>query len=359
MPEIEVCLASDRRRYPIRIESGLLDRLGEAIAPLAPSQIALITDETVGALYLERARASLGEEPLEIVVPAGEESKSADRLQEIIDALLDANVDRDSLVIALGGGVVGDLAGLAASLTLRGLRLAMVPTTLLAQVDSSVGGKTAINHPQGKNLIGTFHQPSIVLIDPATLATLPPRERASGLAEVVKTGLIRSRGLVEQLESTFESLLEPEGLAAATEIILDCCRIKAKIVEDDEREGGLRRILNFGHTFGHALEAATDYRLLRHGEAVALGMRAALDLSVERTGLPEDEARRARTLIDRIPVAPLEGPLDRERLRAAVARDKKSVAGQVRAVVLESIGRARDEPVEIDRIVEGLLRLAK
>jgi 3-dehydroquinate synthase len=355
--EIEVRLPAAERAYPIRIEAGLLDRLGESIAPLAPSRIALITDRTVAALYLPRARASLGGDPLEIVVPAGEESKSAAQLHEVLDILLGANLDRDALVVALGGGVVGDLAGFAAAVALRGLRLAIVPTTLLAQVDSSVGGKTAINHPHGKNLIGAFHQPSIVLIDPTTLRTLPPRERASGLAEVVKTGLIRRRSLVERLESEIDRLLEPDGFAGATDILVDCCRIKAEVVRHDERESGLRRILNFGHTFGHALEAATDYRHWRHGEAVALGMRAALDLSVERAGLPPDEAARGRALIERIPTPPLDRPLDPDRLRAAVARDKKAAGGRIRAVVLESLGKARDEPVEIDRIVEGALSI--
>ncbi|MBI4617460.1 MAG: 3-dehydroquinate synthase [Planctomycetes bacterium] len=358
MPSFEVRIPGVTRSYRVAVERGLIDRAGPEIQALSPGPVAVVTDENVARLHLGRLRASLPEPPrVEVVLPPGERTKSLERAAEVVDSLVDAGLDRGTVLVALGGGVVGDLAGFAASLYLRGIRWVMVPTTLLAQVDSSVGGKVGVNLPRGKNLLGAFHQPSLVLADPAALETLPDRELAAGMAEVVKTALIGSRLLFERLQAEIGRLLSPGGAAGAAEVVLECCQIKARVVEADERESGLRRILNFGHTLGHAIEAATGFSAFRHGEAVALGMRAALVLSRDRGGLPPGDFVRALELVHRIPVPDFPIPRDRDLLAEMIRRDKKVEAGTVQAVVLEGIGRAKTVQVPVEAIVEGMLSL--
>jgi 3-dehydroquinate synthase len=251
-----------------------------------------------------------------------------------------ARLGRDSLLIALGGGVIGDLAGFAAAIYQRGIAYLQVPTTLLAQVDSSVGGKTAIDHPQGKNLIGAFHQPCAVIADVATLDTLPDRELRAGLAEVIKYGFALDLPLVEWLEGNVERILKRER-AALTHAVKRCCELKARVVAADEREAGERALLNFGHTFGHAIEAGTGYGAWLHGEAIAAGMVMAAELSVLMGHLKKTEVARVRTLLERAGL-PVKGPaLAPERLMELMALDKKSAKGKTRFIVLESVGRAR------------------
>ena len=352
--DLEVHIPGAETRYPLRFGNGLLDSLGAAVGALRPTGVALVTDENVARHHLERARASFDRPPaLEVVLPPGEETKTLPAAARLLDRLVESSFDRRAVVVALGGGVVGDLAGFAAATYLRGVRIVMVPTTLLAQVDSSVGGKVGVDHPLGKNLIGAFHQPALVLVDSAVLETLPLRERSAGMAEVVKYGLIASVPLFETLER------EVDRWPPSIEVVAECCRIKARIVALDEKESGPRRVLNFGHTFAHAIEAATAYSVYRHGEAVALGMRAALDLSIEIGGLARQEAVRARALVERLELPDLPLPTDRDRLAAAVRRDKKAEGGRVHAVVLEAIGRAATREVEVERIVEGVRSLSQ
>jgi len=330
------------RGYPIHIGAGLIDR-AELFAPIVSGRTAaIVTNDVVAPLYaerLERALASAGSRTLRIVLRDGEAFKTWESLNAIYDALLASQADRRTVLVALGGGVVGDLAGFAAATYQRGIAHLQVPTTLLAQVDSSVGGKTAINHPLGKNMIGAFHQPGAVIADTATLATLPPREFAAGLAEVVKYGAIRDRDFLAWIEANAERLhaRDPEALAHA---ILCSCEIKAAIVAEDEREAGVRALLNFGHTFGHAIETGAGYGAWLHGEAVAAGMVMAAELSSVMGHLKKTEVSRVRDLLRRAGL-PIKGPaLAPERLMELMALDKKAAKGKTRFVLLESIGRA-------------------
>jgi 3-dehydroquinate synthase len=274
-------VALGERSYPIHVGGGLLDR-ADLIAPfLVHKKVAVVTNPTVAPLYLERVAGVLANEGVEVVriiVPDGEEHKDWRTLNGIFDALLEQRCARDTTLIALGGGVIGDLAGFAAATYQRGVPFVQMPTTLLAQVDSSVGGKTAINHPLGKNMIGAFHQPQLVVADMRTLETLPERELRSGLAEVIKHGLIRDAAFFGWIEAHLDRLLgrDPDALEHA---VVRSIAIKAEIVGRDEREGGLRALLNFGHTFGHAIETGLGYGAWLHGEAVAAGMVMAADLS--------------------------------------------------------------------------------
>ncbi len=349
---VEVPLGA--RSYEIRIAAGLLADPAAAIGDLlARSRLALVADAGVFALHgkalCERLSAA-GIEVMLHLVPAGDASKSFGELERLVHFLLDAGIARDDVVLAFGGGMVGDLAGLGASLVRRGVALVQIPTTLLAQVDSSVGGKTAINMPQGKNLVGTFHQPRRVLIDPGLLASLPPRERRAGIAEVVKYGLISRPDFFAWLEDRIEALdgLEEGALSRAIAV---SCETKAGIVAADEREDGDRRaLLNLGHTFAHALEAATGYdsaRLL-HGEAVAFGLVLAGDLSERlghaRTGF----ARRIADLLARVDLARTDTltevfgtlPPRAERLLALMGQDKKIRRGRLRFVLMRGIGES-------------------
>jgi 3-dehydroquinate synthase len=334
-------VALGRRSYPIHIGTGLIGsaRLYQPHV-VGGGGVAIITNEVVAPLYLSKVSEALaGARVTEIVLPDGEQTKNWQTLNRVFDALLEARCGRDTLIVALGGGVIGDLAGFAAAVYQRGVAFVQVPTTLLAQVDSSVGGKTAINHALGKNMIGAFHQPRAVISDVATLDTLPDRELRSGLAEVIKHGLALDAALFEWLESDIEKILkkDPKALAHA---VRRSCELKARIVAADERESGARALLNFGHTFGHAIEAATGYGTWLHGEAVAAGMVMAAELSALMGHLKKTEVSRVRDLLKRAGL-PVAGPaLAPERLVELMALDKKAAKGRTRFVVLESIGRA-------------------
>jgi len=330
-----------KRSYPIHIGAGLLAR-GELYAPhLGGGAVAVVTNDVVAPLYLAKLRPALGGARLtEIVVPDGERAKGWETLRGVIDQMVAARLGRDSLVVALGGGVIGDLAGFAAAIYQRGIAFLQVPTTLLAQVDSSVGGKTAIDHAQGKNLIGAFHQPCAVIADVGALDTLPERELRAGLAEVIKYGLALDPAFVEWLERNVEKVLKRER-ETLIHAVKRCCELKARVVAADEREAGERALLNFGHTFGHAIEAATGYGAWLHGEAIAAGMVMASELSALMGDLKKTEVARVRDLLKRAGL-PVAGPaLAPERLMELMALDKKAAKGKTRFVLLDSIGRAR------------------
>jgi 3-dehydroquinate synthase len=333
-------VALDERSYPIHIGAGLLERAELYRPHLAGGSAAVVTNEVVGPLYLPRLRQALRDaRVVEIVVPDGERAKSWHTLERVFDALLEARCGRDTLLVALGGGVVGDLAGFAAAVYQRGMPFVQVPTTLLAQVDSAVGGKTAINHARGKNMIGAFHQPLAVVSDVTALDTLPERELRAGVAEVIKHGLALDAAFVQWLEGNVERLLQRDREALA-HAVRRSCELKARIVAEDEREAGARALLNFGHTFGHAIEAATGYGTWLHGEAVAAGMVMAAELSALMGHLKKTDVSRVRELLGRAQL-PVAGPqLAAERLVEAMALDKKAAKGKTRFVILESIGRA-------------------
>jgi 3-dehydroquinate synthase len=304
--------------------------------------VAIVTNVTVANLYLNKlagALAAVGADVLKVIVPDGEAFKNLETLNRIYDALLEHRCERGTTVIALGGGVIGDLAGFAAATYLRGVPYVQVPTTLLAQVDSSVGGKTAINHPLGKNMIGAFYQPRLVLSDISTLSTLPERELAAGLAEVIKYGLIMDAHFFAWLEANMDALRrrEPEALAYAVQ---RCCECKAQIVAKDERESGQRALLNLGHTFGHAIETGLSFGNWLHGEAVAAGTVLAARLS-ERMGMigPED-VKRIVGLFTRAGLPTQAPALGSERYLELMGHDKKVQDGRIRLVLLEAIGRA-------------------
>lgn len=345
--------------HPVHVGAGLLERLGELAqeAGIAPGRSAVVTDANVARLYLERALGSLraaGFDPVAIELPAGEASKSLAMLERVYDRLVEAQLDRSSAIFALGGGVVGDLAGFAAATYLRGVALVQVPTTVLAQVDSALGGKTGVNHRQAKNLIGAFYQPRLVVADVALLATLPEREFREGLAEVIKYGAIMDAPMIAELEGAIEPILRREP--AALEAIVDrSLRHKAAIVARDERESGLRAILNFGHTIGHALEASSGYGRFLHGEAVAIGMAAAARLSRAYAGLRAEEAARLAALIEAagLPIALPQGWLSKDFTRA-LKLDKKRTGGAVEFVLICRLGRALTRPLEFDEILSQL-----
>ncbi len=290
-----------------------------------------------------------GGEP--ILLPDGERYKNLQSVARVYDALIRAGADRGSSIVAVGGGVIGDTAGFAAATFLRGIRLAHVPTTLLAQVDSSIGGKVGVNHALGKNLIGAFHQPALVAIDPLMLKTLPRREFRSGLYEVVKYGMIASRGLFDRIAVHTKGIFarDPDVLIPA---IVESCRIKAEVVSADEREGGPRRTLNFGHTIGHALEVVTKYRRFRHGEAIALGMLAAADLGVARGALAERERQALAQLIAQLGPLPSLAKLTIGEVLEAIRRDKKVVNGRLHFVLAIEVGAT----VTVDDVTEDELR---
>ncbi len=329
------------RRYPIYIGAGLLGR-GELLAPHIPGrQVLVVSNETVAPLYLERLSAALtGFRQHNVILPDGEQFKTLDILNRIFDALLQNRCDRDITLIALGGGVVGDITGFAAASYQRGVNFIQVPTTLLAQVDSSVGGKTGVNHPLGKNMIGAFYQPRCVIADTTTLDTLPDRELSAGLAEVIKYGLIRDAAFFAWLESNLDALLarNPDVLAYAIE---RSCRNKAEVVVADERESGQRALLNFGHTFGHAIETGMGYGAWLHGEAVATGMCMAAHLSQRLGWIGSADVARIDTLIARaqLPTQP-PAELDTARFLDLMAVDKKVKDGRVRLVLLKGIGES-------------------
>jgi 3-dehydroquinate synthase len=337
------------RSYDVVIGPGLLAEAGARIAATLPGRkLAVVTDSNVAPLHLAALRDSLigaGIEAAEIVVPAGETSKSFAELQRVTEAVLEARLERGDAVVALGGGVVGDLAGFAAAVARRGMQFVQAPTTLLAQVDSSVGGKTGINARQGKNLVGAFHQPALVLADTSTLDTLPRRDFAAGYAEVVKYGLIGDAAFFAWLEANREAVFA--GGAARIQAIAESCRAKARTVAADEREAGERALLNLGHTFGHALEAACgfDAKRLVHGEAVAIGMVMAHDFSVAQGLAAAAEAARVRRhLRDAglpVSLADIPGPpIGADDLMRHMAQDKKVKRGRLTFILTRGIGRA-------------------
>lgn len=324
------------RSYDIVIGSGLLGAGFDLAAHLGGPDCLIVSNATVAPLYLDALRQKLSSHNVsELILPDGESHKTLASASSVIDALVQAQAGRDTTVIALGGGVVGDIAGFAAASYMRGVDFIQVPTTLLAQVDSSVGGKTGVNHAGGKNLIGAFHQPRLVLIDTDTLATLPARELHAGLAEVIKHGVIADAGYFAWLETNMGALLDGDT-ALLVEAIQRSCEIKAAIVAEDEREHGRRALLNFGHTFAHAIENLLGYGEWLHGEAVAAGMVMAAALSE----LPAAEQQRLEALLSAagLPVAP--PPVGAARMVDAMALDKKVCSGQLRFVLLRAIGAA-------------------
>jgi 3-dehydroquinate synthase len=329
------------RSYPIYIGSGLLNQADPLKKHIAGSRIAIVTNETVAPLYIAKLRAHLGAlQPVEVILPDGEHHKTLEVLNRVFDALLAARCDRRTTLIALGGGVIGDMAGFAAASYQRGVPFIQIPTTLLSQVDSSVGGKTGVNHPLGKNMIGAFYQPRAVIIDTDTLATLPDREFSAGLAEMIKYGLIRDPEFFNWLEANLDKLLarDAEALAFA---IHRSCRNKAEVVAADERESGVRVILNLGHTFGHAIETGLGYGKWLHGEAIAAGMAMAADLSRRLGWLTAADTARIEKLIRRARL-PVRAPasLSPARLLDLMAVDKKVQDGRLRLVLLKRLGEA-------------------
>lgn len=329
------------RSYPIFIGQDLIDEPDLLLPYVVGSQVMVVSNETVAPLYLERVRQHFGgHRYAEVILPDGEEYKTLDVLQRIFTALLEARFDRRCTLVALGGGVVGDMTGFAAAVYQRGVAFIQIPTTLLAQVDSSVGGKTGVNHPLGKNMIGAFHQPRCVVADTNTLNTLEPRQLSAGLAEVIKYGLIRDSAFFDWLEVSMPSLMARDPLALA-EAIEVSCRNKAEVVAADEREAGVRALLNLGHTFGHAIETGMGYGAWLHGEAVGAGMAMAGDLSQRMDWLSSVDLDRVVTLLTQaaLPVvAPAE--LSTERFQALMSVDKKVIDGTLRLVLLRAIGEA-------------------
>lgn len=343
MHKVVVKLGS--RSYPIGIGSGILDRLGEQMVPFGFSpKVGVVSNPTVFKLYGERVLQSLrnaGFDPFPLLIPDGEKFKNLKSVETLLTRLLEERLDRKSCLVALGGGVIGDITGFVASLYMRGISFVQAPTTLLAQVDSSVGGKTGVNHPLGKNMIGAFHQPRLVWIDTATLRTLPQRELLCGIAEVIKYGIIWDESFFAFLEQHREALLglDPAVLA---QVVKTSCSIKAQVVAKDEREGGLRAILNYGHTVGHAIETETEYKQFLHGEAVAIGMVIAAELAQRLKLIDKVSVQKIRTLVGAYGL-PVDIPagLDAERLCMHMKIDKKAESGKVTFVLPERIGAVR------------------
>ena len=340
-------------RSRVRIEPGSLDALGAFVRRVSGAgRVAVVSDVQVAALYGERAVRSLRRARVAaelVALPRGERTKRASQVAKLWDVLAELGLSRTDAVVALGGGVIGDIAGFAASTWLRGIDWIGVPTTVLAQVDSSVGGKTGIDVPAGKNLVGAFHQPVGVLVDPQTLSTLPSRERRAGLAEVVKAGMACDAPLFRWLEPRIDALHagDPYTLLGA---VMRSIRVKAKVVQRDEREGGARTALNYGHTAGHAIEAALGYRRLRHGEAVAIGMRIASALSVREAKLSERSRERLLAMLDALKLPKRMPPLALQDVLEAMKLDKKRARDGIRWVLTPRVGHA-----SVPRLISGRL----
>lgn len=333
-----------QQSYEIAIAPGSLDRLGEQMTSLQlGKKVLLVSNPTIFKHYGERATASLtaaGFKVASCILPAGERYKNLNSIQKLYDTALENRLERSSTIVALGGGVIGDMAGFAAATWLRGINVVQVPTTLLAMVDSAIGGKTGVNHPQGKNLIGAFHQPRLVLIDPDVLKTLPMREFRAGMAEVIKYGVIWDAELFAQMEASKHlnqlRYVKPELIDA---ILTRSCQAKADVVGKDEKEAGLRAILNYGHTIGHAVESLTGYRVVNHGEAVGIGMVAAGQIAVELGMWQKEDTERQNALIQKAGLpTQLPSGLDIEAIVDALQLDKKVKAGKVRFVLPTQIG---------------------
>ena len=330
------------RAYPIHIGSNIIAQADLILPHLKRKQVAIVTNTTVAPLYLQKLAQPLrdaGVTVIEIILPDGEAYKNSDTLNLIYDALLKNRCERSTTLIALGGGVIGDLTGYAAATYLRGVPFIQIPTTLLSQVDSSVGGKTGINHPLGKNMIGAFYQPKVVLADIETLKTLPPREFSAGVAEVIKYGLIRDADFFDWLETNISKLMALDE-AVITYAIYRSCQNKAEVVVADEHEGGERALLNLGHTFGHAIENGMGYGVWLHGEAVAAGTMLAADLSQRLGWLNANEVKRMHALLSASSL-PLRAPnLGVEKYLDLMGMDKKVVDGKIRLVLQQGIGKA-------------------
>jgi 3-dehydroquinate synthase len=344
------------RSYPIHIGSQLIDQADLYKKHLKGSFTAVVTNQTVAPLYADRVvktLESLGQKVRLVVLPDGEVYKTWETLHKIFDALLESGADRKSTLIALGGGVIGDMTGFAAASYMRGIRFIQVPTTLLSQVDSSVGGKTGINHPLGKNMIGAFYQPQAVIADLDTLKTLPPKELAAGLAEVVKHGAIADTDFFSWIEKNIEPLnaCEPKAMEHAVQ---RSCEIKSQIVALDEKEGGVRATLNFGHTFGHAIEAGMGYGEWLHGEAVGCGMVLAADLSVRTGRLTKDEFQRIKNLVTALKLPSVPPKLGVSRYIDLMSVDKKAEGGEVRYILLDGIGRSTIKTVDEPLVIQTL-----
>ncbi len=333
-------IALGERSYPIFIGPNLLSDRGTWDAHLPSRQVLIVTNTTVAPLYLETIEKALAPRRVtKAILPDGEQYKTLQTFSEIIDSLVEHRMNRDAAIVALGGGVIGDMAGFAAACYQRGIDYVQVPTTLLAQVDSSVGGKTAINHPQAKNMVGAFYQPKLVLADTSTLRTLPDREYRAGLAEVVKYGFIYDLRFLEWLEQNVDAL-NARAESALIHAIRRSCEIKAEVVSIDEREQGLRAILNLGHTFGHAIETAQGYGNWLHGEAVAAGMVMALDLSTRLDWITAADRDRGIQLIARLNLPVNPPKIGAARAMSLMGMDKKVVGGQVRLILLRRLGQA-------------------
>ena len=337
----QVVVELGNRSYPIYIGAGLLQRAADLIGTRLSEQTLVVSNTIVAPLYLETLLDGLtGIQARTLIVEDGERHKTAETMNGIITRLLELQFNRTCTLIALGGGVIGDVTGFAAACYQRGVRYIQIPTTLLAQVDSAVGGKTAVNHKLGKNMIGAFHQPAAVLSDTDVLASLPARELRAGIAEIIKYGLINDARFFGWLEDNIDGLVQRDAACLAHAIEVSC-RNKARIVALDERESGLRAILNLGHTFGHAIETALGYKTWLHGEAVAAGMSMAAHLSVKTTGLAQADARRVNALLEKagLPVS-LPDTIRREQLRELMNVDKKTRHGRLHLVLLQEIGKA-------------------
>ena len=345
--------------HDAHVGANILARIGEFAlgAGLKPGACAIVTDATVEKLYAASVAEALrksGFTPVVISVPAGEASKSLAMLERLYDRMTAAGLDRSGAVFALGGGVVGDLAGFAAATFLRGVALVQIPTTVVAQVDSALGGKTAINHKHAKNLIGAFYQPRLIVADVATLATLPEREFREGLAEVIKYGAIMDAPMIADLERDLDAILARRA-DLLEQVVARSLAHKAAVVGADEREGGLRKTLNFGHTVGHAIEASAGYGKYFHGEAVAIGMVAGARLSSKYAGLSADEASRLQRLIERagLPTAMPDG-WQSENFMRALGLDKKRAAGAIEFVLIARLGQSMTKSLSVDDILSPL-----
>ncbi|MBO0468208.1 3-dehydroquinate synthase [Enterococcus plantarum] len=337
--------------YDLTIEKGLLKTIGSWVKELwLPQKIVIITDTNVQPLYGEQVQKSLKEAGFEtatFVIKAGEQSKSLSVAAEVYDVLADEGMTRSDGIIALGGGVVGDLAGFVASTYMRGLHFLQVPTTLLAQVDSSIGGKTAVNTKKAKNLVGTFAQPDGVLIDPDTLDTLEVRRIQEGIAEIIKSAAIADQDLWQKLDALTD---ENDLKAHATEIIAACCKIKRKVVEEDELDNGVRLLLNFGHTIGHALENTAGYGNLTHGEGVAIGMSQVTRVAESKKLTPKGTTEKLTKMIQKFHLPIRSNQWDQEQLYAALTHDKKARGGKINLILLDSIGEAKIVRIPIEEM---------
>jgi len=345
------------RSYPIHIGSGLLDQADLYKKHIKGTFTAVVTNETVAPLYADRVVKTLegiGQKVKLIVLPDGEAFKTWEVLQKIFDGLLENSADRKTTLLALGGGVIGDMTGFAAACYMRGVKFIQVPTTLLSQVDSSVGGKTGINHPLGKNMVGAFHQPQAVIADLDTLKTLPAEELAAGLAEVIKHGAIADSEFLSWIEKNQVALNNCDP-AAMEYAVRRSCEIKSQVVAQDEKEGGIRAILNFGHTFGHAIEAGMGYGAWLHGQAVGCGMIMAADLSVRVGLLSEVEASRLKKIIEALHLPTQPPKLGVERFMELMSVDKKAEGGEVRYILLNGLGQAKIQTVDDDLVIQTLI----